>query len=344
MHFRLLLLCVSPLLAACSDTATPVRLDLIGATGLTSGNRNVGVSDTLTTRAYVEGNDVPLTRVRITVTYEPTRYPFLYPLPVTSYDPNSTPNDDELVYADSVITNSRQTGDGTPRGGAFLFNNKFSARTTSGTERWQYTATDENKSSAARVLRLTVRNRDSLLVYHRYTALLRPVLRKSVATSDAAQVRDQARVYINLRSGLLLPKYALINNSNSLQSNQRLVDLICVAKNTNTVILAAPAETDTANLHLNSSIWLGARNDTQLRSTSLNDTDFTNAATTDAFNLAFTNGRAFSSPRSTAPLEKGQVIAFRVVENNQNYTGLLLVSDIIRGSLPRVTCLVKVQK
>ncbi|GAB3583045.1 hypothetical protein GCM10027345_28130 [Hymenobacter daeguensis] len=325
----------------------PVRLDLIGATGLISGNRVVGVSDTLITRAYAEGNDVSLTHMRITVKYEPTRYPFLYPLPITSYDPTTTPNDDELVYADSVIANSRvATGNGVPRGGAFLFNNKFSARTTSGTERWQYTATDDNQATAARVLRLTARNRDSALVYHSYTARLRPVIRRSTRTADSAQVRDGALVFLNLRTGLLLPKYALINNEKSpdLQSNQLLVDLICVAKNTTTVILAAPAETNPANLRLNSATWpVDNRHATQLHATNLSDTDFANAATTQAFEQAFAGGLAYSS-LSTTPLAKGQVIAFRVVENNQNYTGLLLVSDLVFGSNPRITCLVKVQK
>jgi hypothetical protein len=342
MRFRFLLFCLPVLLAACSKTAIPVRLDFIGATGLISGNRTVGVSDTLITRAYAEGNDVSLTRMRITVKYEPTRYPFLYPVPLTSYEPNSTPNDDELVYADSVIVPNRT---GIERGGAFVFNNRFNARTTSGTERWQYTAYDENKSSASRVLRLRVANRDSALVYHGYTARFRPIIRRNNRSLDSIQVRDAARVFLNLRTGLMLPKYSLINNEKSLQNNQLLVDLICVAKNNTTIILTAPAETNTANLRLNTNTWpVLNRRATQLRSTALNDVAFTNATTTQGFEQAFNNGLAYTSTLSTAPLAVGQVIAFRVVENGQNYTGLLLVSGITFGSSPRITCLVKVQK
>jgi hypothetical protein len=348
MRFRLLLLCLPVLLAACSKTATPVRLDFIGATGLTSGNRTVSTGDTLTTRAYAEGNDNLLKHMRITVKYEPTRNPIVYPAPITSYDPANTPNDPELVYADSVITNSLYTDKGAPRGGAFQFINKFTARTTSGTEQWQYIATDETGASAARAFRLTIRKGDSAQVYHSYTLHLRPVIRRNNRSIDSVQVRDRARVFMSLRSGLMLPKYALINNSNSLQANQSLIDLICVAKNTTTVILTAPAEANTAtstNLRLNSTAWPEAnRRATQLRATNLSDTDFSNASTTAAFDLAFTNGLPFNNPLSTTPLAKGQVIAFRVVENNQNYTGLLLVSDIIFGSSPRITCLVKVQK
>jgi hypothetical protein len=344
MRFRLLLFCLPVLLAACSKTAAPVRLDFIGATGLISGNRTAGVSDTLVTRAYAEGNDVNLRRMRVTVKYEPTRYPFLYPVPITSYEPNSTPNDDELVYADSVIVPDRT---GVAKGGAFVFDNRFTARTTSGTERWQYTASDMNQSSASRVLRLRVANRDSALVYHGYTVRFRPVIRRNNRALDSIQVRDAARVFLNLRTGLVLPKYSLINNEKSpeLQNNQLLVDLICVAKNNTTIILTAPAETNTANLRLNTNTWdTPNRRATQLRSTALNDAAFTNATTTQAFEQAFNNGRSYTSPFSTAPLAVGQVIAFRVVDNGQNYTGLLLVSAVTFGSSPRITCLVKVQK
>lgn len=349
MRFRLLFFCSLLLLAACSKTATPVRLDFIGATGLTSGNRTVSVSDTLTTRAYAEGNDNNLMHMRITVKYEPTRYPIAYPSPLTSYDPTTASNDDELVFADSAIdaSNRQYDNNGLPRGGSFLFNNKFTARSTSGKEQWQYTATDETGATASRAFRLTIRKADSALVYHSYTAYLRPVIRRSRRTADSAEVRDRARVFMNLRSGLMLPKYSLINRSNSLQANQPLIDLICVAKNTTTVILAAPAEANnvnSTNLRLSTATWPTAnRRSTQLLATNLSDSDFSNASTAQAFTQAFNNGIAYPT-LSTTPLVKGQVIAFRVAEGNRNYTGLLLVSDIIFGSSPRITCLVKVEK
>ncbi|WP_210513888.1 hypothetical protein [Hymenobacter terricola] len=344
MRFRLLLLFLPALLAACAKTDTPVRLDFIGIAGLTSGNRTVNPSDTLSTRAYAVGNDNDLTNLRITVKYEPTRNPILYPVPISGYDPKKAINDNELVFLDSAIIRGQNllgTGSSAAyRGGEFLFNNKFTARTTSGTELWQYTATDNTSQTASRAYRLTVHKPDSAAVFHNYTAVLRPVVRR--ASADSAQRRDQARVYLSLRSGLLLPKYALINNEHTLQANQQLIDLVCTTTN-NTVILSAPA--DAQNLRLNPNTWpTASRRATQLRRTTLSVTDFTNAATTATFETAFSTGTPFATPLSTGVLAKSQVIAFRVNEDNQDYTGLILVSDLVLGTSPILTCLVKVQK
>lgn len=345
MRFRLLLLALPVLLGACSKSNGPVRLDFIGATGLTSGNRTVGAGDTLNTRAYAEGTDANLARMRVTVKYEPTRNPIIYPTPLNSYDPSKAVNDDELVYVDSLIapaTLSRNT-DGNPRGGAFLLASKFAARTTSGTELWQYTATDANQESATRLLRLTVRKADSAAVYHSYTIRFRPVVPTATPPANSAQLRDQALVFLSLHSGLLLPKYALINNSGTVQGNQQLIDLICVASSTTSIALLAPA--DTRSLRLNPSTWPPAnRRPTQLRATTLNGNGFSGAVTAASFDAAFAAGTAFSDPFSTGALQAGQVIAFQVTENGQDYRGLLLVSGIVAGSAPFVTCQVKVQK
>ena len=335
MRFRLLLLALPVLLGACSKSNGPVRLDFIGATGLTSGNRTVGPGDTLNTRAYAEGTDANLVRTRVTVKYEPTRNPIIYPTPLSSYDPTKAVNDDELVFADSVLS-AAPTRD-------LLFAAKFAARTTSGTELWQYTATDENQESATRLFRLTVRKADSAAVYHSYTIRFRPVVPTSRPPANAAQLRDQALVFLNLRSGLLLPKFALINNSRTMQGNQQLIDLICVASSTTSIALLAPA--DTQSLRLNADTWLPTnRRRTPLRATTLGSNEFNSAVTTDSFNAAFAAGTGLSAPFSTGTLRAGQVIAFRVTENSQDYTGLLLVSEVVLGSSPLVTCQVKVQK
>ena len=339
MRFRPLLLLLPVLLAACAKTETPVRLDFIGTTGLTSGNRTVQPSDTLTTRAYAQSRDNDLQRLRITVKYEPTRNPIIYPSPISSYDPSKTPNDDALVYLDSVLrVASPPTA--TFSGRELLLPNQFVARATSGTEQWQYTATDANGQSTSRALRLTVRSSDSARVYHSYTALLRPVVPATPAA--AAPVRDRARVFLNLRTGLLLPKYALINNENSLQANQLLIDLICLIRN-NTVSLHAPASTQ--DLSLSASTWpVANRRLTRLRRTGLSTTDFGNANTNALLATAFGNGTRFTDSLSTGTLTKGQVIAFRTIEDKTERTGLLLVSDLVLGTAPTLTCTVRVQK
>ncbi len=345
MRFRLLLLLLPGLLGACSKTATPVQLDFIGTSTLTSGSKVVNANDTLTTRAYAVGNDNALTNLRITVRYEPTRNPIIYPLPLSSYDPKKAVNDDELVYLDSAVTKKKyiKTGyNGAPRGGEFVFVTRFTARSTSGTERWQYTVTDTTGQSATRAYRLTVHKPDSAALFHNYTVLLRPVLPTAPPAPDS--VRAQARVFLSLRSGLLLPKYALINNKRTLQANQQLIDLICVAK-TNTVILSAPADANPQNLLLNPATWpVANRRATELRRTALTPTDFAGVITTAAFNTAFANGTLFADNLSTGPLAKDQVVAFRVTEANVVYTGLLLVSDLVPGTSPTLTCSVKVQK
>lgn len=337
MRLRLLLLFLPVLLGACAKTNAPVRLDFIGTAALTSGSKVVRPTDTLTTRAYAVGNDNELRRLRVTLKHEPTRNPFFYPTPLSSYKPKDTPNDDELVYLDSVLVLASPP-DRNFSGRELLFQNKFAVRSTSGTELWRYTATDAKGQSASRAYRLTARKPDSAAVVHSYAALLRPL----PASTPPAPGRDQARVFLSLRSGLLLPKYALINVENSVQANQQLIDLVAVARN-NTVSLIAPKDVNT--LVLNAASWpVANRRATQLRQTGLSATDFNNAATDAALVTAFTNGLPLPDPFNTGPLAKGQVLAFAIAEGPQNLVGLLLVSDLVLGTSPTVSCLVKIQK
>lgn len=341
MRFRLLLLSLSLLLGACSKTATPVQLDFVGITTLVSGSKTVNPNDTLSTRVYAVGNDNKLRRLRITVTYEPGPTAIEYPSPVSSFDPKNGPGALTVVYLDSLITPLFK-GSNPPRGGEYLFNNSFTARSTSGTEQWQYTVTDEKMETASRAYRLTARKPDSAAVFHSYTTLLRPVPRTRRLADSLRTVR---RVYLSLRTGLVLPKFAVLNQEASVQANQLLIDLIAVSSDGNSVRLTSPANPDTTVLKLNTRRWPTAnRRTTELRATSLNATAFANASTLAAFTTAFANGSPFTSPLSTGVLIKNQVVAFRVTEGVDTYTGLLLVSELVLGSAPVLTCTVKVQK
>ncbi|WP_310398159.1 hypothetical protein [Hymenobacter sp.] len=346
MRIRFLLLALPALITACGDkTNGPVRLDFIGTAALVSGNRLANPNDTLSTRAYAVGNDNRLKRLLITVKYEPTKNPIVYPLPLTAYDPTDTPDDEELVYLDSLITPVETGAANAPRGGEYVFQNRFTARSTSGTELWRYTVTDATGQSASRAYRLTVRNPDSTAVFHSYTALIRPVP-STVTTPDSVRLPAQARarVFLNLRSGLLLPKYALVNQDASVQANQQLIDLICAANST-AISLNTPTNNSVVNLSLQA--WPPAnRRATELRRTAFTITQFNGAVTTDAFVAAFTGGSSFApDSSSTGALAKDQVIAFRTSESGQTtYNGLLLVTDVAAGTAPLLKCSVKVQK
>jgi hypothetical protein len=342
MRFRLLLLFLPLLLGACSKTNAPVRLDFVGALGLTSGSKKVAASDTLTTRVYAVGNDNALKRLRISVTYEPGLSPIIYPSPLSTYDPaKNAPANQEIVYLDTLLAPTySNTTPNPPRGGEYLFVNHFTARSSSGVELWQYTATDTNNESASRAFRLTVRKPDSAAVYHSYTARLRAVPRRTTLRDSIAR-QATARVFLTLRYGLLLPKYAVTNQ----RDNQKLVDLIGVTDGT-TFRLSTPLDIDVIK---SSSVNWPAENrrTTELRRTTLTPTAFTAAVASTDFTAAFTAaGSSEFTPNkyTTGTLAKDQVVAFKVTEAGITYYGLLLVSDLVLGTSPLLTCSVKVQK
>lgn len=347
MRFRFLLLLLPVLLGACTKTDQPVQLDFIGSTTLTSGNRLASPNDTLRTRAFAVGNDNLLQRLRVTVNYSYGLFPFLYPVPLSGFDPEDGPPAREIVYLDSLLEVTPGARPDDPRGGEFLFENRFAARSTSGTELWQYTATDVMSASAARAYRLTVRKPDSAAVFHTYTALIRPFPGSPVAVSNLPVadrfLRDRARVFLNLRSGLLLPKYSLLNKQGTLQGNQPLVDLVCVSNGANTVIRFDSPAADSLRNKLSSASWLVAnRRRTRLLRTGLTEAAFLAANTTAAFAAAFSVGQPFTSDSlSTGPLASGSVLAFRTGEG---YYGLLRVSTLVPGTSPLVNCSVRVQK
>ena len=353
MRIRPLFFCLPllALLAACAKTDAPARLDFVGATGLLSGNRTVGAGDTLVTHAYAVGNDQALERLRIEVAYEPGLAPIIYPIPASSFNADNAPKARTIVYLDSLLpANSGGAG----RGTEFLFVNGLMARTTSGKETWTYTATDISGQTAARGYRLTVRKTDSAAVFHNYPLVLRPLPRKA---PRPASVRDSRRVFLNLRYGLLLPKYALLNKTldnkaNSQQANQELIDLICVANQTGTTVsLVAPADT-ASRLPKGWLDWPTLnRRATKIHAVGLTPAQFTNATTAASIAAAFGASSAYRYPtgansdQTTGPLAPEQVIAFEALDENDTvYYGLLQVTAFTGGTNPLLTCQVKVQK
>lgn len=339
MRFRPFLFLLLPLLlAACAKTNAPLRLDFIGLTTLVSGARSVSPNDTLVTRIYAVSNDNQLQRLRVSVTYTPGPEPIVYPVPIAGYDPKNNPKDFTLVYLDSLIKSIPGANSGTTQGSQYLFENRFSARSTSGAELWQYTVSDDAGNSATRAYRLSARKADSVVVFHSYPVLVRLPSQTSARPDTLRMRRDQARVFLNLPYGLLLPRYAVLNNENSVRPNQSLVDLICTVRG-NSLAWQAPADTAQSK-YLSASKW-PVRRVTLLRRTGLTPDDFGKAVTTDAFTTAFSNGAKFTDSLSTGTLVKAQVLAFKTTEGK---VGLMQVVDIILGTKPRLTCTVKVQK
>jgi hypothetical protein len=150
-------------------------------------------------------------------------------------------------------------------------------------------------------------------------------------------------VFLNLSYGLLLPKHAVRNSEASVQPNQQLVDLVCVASNAGTTLrLDAPAADSLSKKLLPASWPLANRRRTRLLRTSLTASEFGTARTTASFATAFAAGTAYTRDSlSTGVLAKGNVVAFRTASGSY---GLLLVSDLVPGTSPLLNCSVKVQK
>jgi hypothetical protein len=323
MRFRFLFLLLPVLVLSCGKEPSPVRLDFVGTSRFTSSSRTVGPGDTLSTRAYAEARDqkdARLTRLRITVFDEPTRLPIAYPTPISAFNPASVPTDPPLVYLDSVLAERPGGPSGVSK---FLFQHTFSARTTSGTQRWEYTVSDRDGQTATRAYRLTVRRSDSLQAVHSYNVVLRP-------TAPGAG----ARVFLGLQSGLLLPRFSV----NSLPANQALVDVAFVRSGTGVVLasLTSPA------VVLPASRW-PARRATQLRRTSLSNTAFGATTTPASLASAFASGQRFDADElATSPLAAENVVAF---ETSEGKFGLLRVASLTTvGGQPVLTCNVRVQK
>jgi hypothetical protein len=305
---RLLLIILgASLLAGCgAKTNGPLALYFVGSSRFTTGNKtNVGPGDSLATNLYALASDNnALRHFQVTVAYAPEREPFVYTIPLSSRA-NSRKADSVVVFIDSTFTAND-----------FLYTPVFGVRTTAGTERWTFTATDKDNNTSSRSFVLSVRRSDSLTVYNDYTLRLR------VPAAGVA-----ARRFIDLKSGIALPAYSVLGNASIPSAKlptslQRLTDLIVLPDG---LRLVSP---DSASKYskLNDTRWLVAnRSRTRFRLTNLTPTDFTSAQDTVAIQNQFTGtGRAY-----LPTLARNQVYAFQASRpTGRPVYGLLLVRDI----------------
>ncbi|TGE15662.1 hypothetical protein [Hymenobacter elongatus] len=316
MSLLAVVLPLAGVLAACSsesESGPNPYLDLVGTSRYLSSNRILTTpGDTLTTRLYAEAADSlnsPLRRLRITVTYEPSKNPIIYPANLFNYDPGSARNDPEFVYLDSMLTTRRAQQ-------ALAFQFTFGARTTTGREVWKFEAEDQQQRVASRSYRLTLRNADSALVYHRYSVRLQ-------APGTAA-----SRSFLALLPGLTLPGFTMRNNP----AAQQLVDVVYLPTAAGAPSLSTPADT---RLKLPAT-W--TRRATQLRL--LSDTaSFAATTTSQGFEDVFS--RAQAPVTSTGALRRNQVVAFRTAD--QKY-GLILVQEIKTTPTPTLNLQVRIAK
>ena len=298
------------LLGACAKAKGPLRLYFVSSGRFTSGNRTgVGPGDTLSTRLYADANPSStnsgnkLTRFRVTVSYTPLRTPFAYPTPLTGFSYRDLPDDPPIVYLDTMLS---------PRLSTFLYTSVFGARTTSGTERWTFTATDGDNNSAARAFALTVRRSDSLQVVHSYTLKL-----PAVATGGAA------RRFVDLRAGLAYPRYSVRN-----RSAQQAIDVLLLPDGQS---LASPSD---PTLKLDS-VWKAPLRQTVFRLTKLKGVGFANIKDTTAIHDQFVAAGAAANKTLIAKLLVDQVYAFHVgnpANPAKPYLGLLHVLALPTGT------------
>ncbi|MBC6991628.1 hypothetical protein [Hymenobacter sp. BT491] len=306
------------LLSTCQPALEPgPRLSFVSNARYNTGNRVVSSpGDTLTTKIYARAadDDSPLQRVRILVKYQPRKEPIVYPNaynPLT--DPLATP-EAEFVYMDSVL--SPQSAK------EFSFQHTFGIRTTSGQETWTYEATDANTTprTASKSFRLTMRNLDSALTYHRYTIRL-----QSPRNYDS-------RRFLYALAGLAFPKFSVFQNP----AIQGLIDFVYVPNSDGTISLASP--TDAAL-----KIPWATKRATELGSTKLTETEFSATDTPAKLLGRFTEAVAFPTRTRTGALVKGQVIAFRTA-GAEPKPGLLLVQDIVTTPFPALVVQIRIAK
>jgi hypothetical protein len=316
MRHRLLLfapLLLLSLLGACSKPGAGPRLDLVGATRYTSYDRTlVTPGDTVPFKLYsdVRDKDKPLSHVRIFVTYAPVKNPLVYP--AQGYDPTKAPADPTFTYLDTVLTDTK-----TPT--QFVLQNTLSSRTTSGREQWRFEAEDVDGNKASRGFRLQLRNGDSALTYHRYTAQI-----------QAPNAAGSRRSYLALLPGLTLPRYTVRTNVEA----QSLVDLVYVT-NRNGTYLASPNDTIA---HLPK--WPNRA--IEIRNPRLDKAGFDNTDTGEELTAAFTGSQSLTPATRTGNLVKGLVYSF-YNKVDQKY-GLIFIQDVITAPVPTLIVQVRITK
>jgi len=317
MRFFLIFL-VAVTLASCAKSKGPLQTYFVGATRFTSGNRTgVGPADTLATRFYVDSATQGLRNVRITVDYSPRRLPFVYPTPITSVLPPAVATSEQLVYMDSTLVGSPHH---------LLLTTVYGVRTSAGSERWTYTATDNAGNTSARSLVITQRRADSTAVYNNYTLRL-PV----PATSK------NARRFIDLKSGLALPGFSLVGNPTNPEL-QKLTDVIVLPDG---LTLSSPDADALKPVILKSGKWLiGNLSKTRFYLTALTPTDF--AGVMDATGLS----QQFVAPGvpQISGLLVGQVYAFYVTNGTTPLYGLMRVVALPAGTTAGLQLEIRIAK
>ena len=306
----LLVLFSALLLAGCgAKSSGPLNLYFLSSKRFTSGNRtSIGPADTLATSLYTLTDTVTdksnhLTRFTATVTYSPQREPFAYPTQLNLFQ-NNLPADAPLMYLDTMLTR-----------GDFLYTSVFGARTTAGTERWDFTAQDKSGNSSTRFFTLAVRRIDSLSVFNEYTlSLVVP------ATTVAA------RRFIDLKSGLALPAYSVVGGVPN-PALQKLTDMIVLPDG---LRLASP-DTLGSLSRFSSTRWpVANRSQTRFRLTALQPDGFNSAQSATDIQNQFTGaGRAY-----IRTLAKDQVYAFKAIKPNGTTPvyGLIRVVSVPNGT------------
>ena len=311
---RLLIFCVLLLGAAgCGKTSAPLKLDFTSSNRFVSGNRTVTVGDTLAARIYADDTGADpkgITNLKITVDYAPRLAPFAYPTPLTNFQLSSVPSMPQVVYLDSMLApNALPT--------ELLYTTVFGVRTTVGTERWTFTATDKAGNSRSRAFTISQRRTDSVATYHDYTLQL-----NLLATTGV-------RRFIDLKSGLAVPRFTALNQANAA-TLQPMLDAILLPDGS----LASPDYFSGSRLNgLSTTNWpTGNRNATRFVRTNLDDNSFVLQTDTTTYRTQYKS----ATPASIITgLTTRQVYAFRIPGTPARY-GLLLVANTTSGLQLRV--------
>jgi len=316
---RRYLLLLAPFLTAlfaCDPGVKPgPRVDFVGNTRFVSSDRVVSTpGDTLSSFIYADVRDSakgnPLKRFIVTVKYEPGLTPGLYQNGILTQREDPF----EYTYLDSTLA---------PNTFSFVFRHDFTARTTSGRERWTFKVTGVDKEQASRTYQLTTRKADSAALIHNYTTLLQAPVKGNRAR----------RSFLDVTNGLALTGYAAQS-----PSAQALIDLIYVPGVNNTFGLASPNNVTSVG----TSSWV-TKNSTELRTTTVPVEEFNRATEADLI-TGFDAGRDSSSILPS--IAEGKIIAFRTNTPNplDSRTGLIYVQDILSTVIPTVLIQVKVSK
>lgn len=302
----LLLVAATSGLGACSQAPRPVRLDFIGSSRFTSSNRVANPADTLSTRLYASGdsvNKVPLTRFTVTVTYAPTSNPVVYASPAVTLQ--NQPPDPPIIFLDSMLSVAAAK--------QFVYQTAFGARTTSGSEAWEFMLTD-GTNTAKRTFNVRVLNRDSLTDFHQYTL--------RIPTAPARP----ARPFVALLPGLAFPA-SMLRASGA--PGRALIDLEYRPGATSLSVYQNP---DVAS------------RSAQLRVISpavLDSAGFTRLTTPGQIAGVFGPRRPASPVLATGPLARNTVVAFRTADD---HAGVFRVSRLTQTPYPVLEIQVRIVK